>query len=245
MKIITVIPARFKSSRFPGKPLAKIAGISMIERVYNNCKLGFDGEIIVATDDSRIINHCNQKNISVILTSENCLTGTDRVAEVSKTLDADVYINIQGDEPLFNPDDIKLFIQSIKSMNNKYNIYAGYTTITDSNNYYSNQIPKMLVSQKNELIYTSRSPIPANKEGSFVKSYRQVCIYGYTKKALLNYSANKKTPIEKIEDLELLRFIELEYKIKMIMLSGSSVSVDNPEDILKVENKLKNEKHTI
>ena len=245
MKIIIVIPARYKSSRFPGKPLAKIAGISMIERVYNNCKLGFDEEIIVATDDSRIINHCNQNNISVILTSKNCLTGTDRVAEVSKKLDADVYINIQGDEPLFNPDDIKLFIQSIKSLKYKYNIYAGYTPITDSNDYYSNQIPKMLISQKNELIYTSRSPVPANKEGSFVESFRQVCIYGYTKKALLNYNENKKTPIESIEDLELLRFIELDYKIKMIMLSSASISVDNPEDIIKVEKKLKDEKYTI
>lgn len=240
MKILIVIPARFNSSRFPGKPLAKINGVSMIERVYERCQLGFDGEITVATDDLRIIKHCNEKNISVILTSDKCLTGTDRVAEISKKIESEVYINIQGDEPLFNPDDIQLFIESIKLLDNKeYNVFAGYTLINNANDYYSNQIPKMLISHKNELIYTSRSPVPANKTADFVKSHKQVCIYGYTKKALLNYASNIKTPLETIEDLELLRFIELGYKIKMVELSDFSISVDNPEDILKVEKKLK------
>ena len=242
MKMIIVIPARYNSSRFPGKPLIKINGIPMIKRVYNQCLQGFDGEVIVATDDERIKDYCKRNNIDVKMTSANCITGTDRVYQAAINYDNDLVINIQGDEPIFNPKDIKKFISEVKKFSTQYEVFAGYTEIKDSKEYFSSQIPKMLIKKNNELLFTSRSPIPGNKNNEFKTSHKQVCIYAYTFNALKLFCSQRKTPIEETEDLELLRFLENDIKIKMVELSGDSISVDNPEDILKVEIILKTKK---
>ncbi len=236
MKFLVVIPARFKSSRFPGKPLAMIKGKPMIHRVYEQCVKGFNGKIIIATDNIKIQDYCNKNNLPCELTSESCMTGTDRVAEISSKHEADYYINVQGDEPVFNPDDLSLFINEIRTQKDNYSTYAGYTLIKSDDEFFSSQIPKMVFNKKEELIYTSRAPIPSNKENKHIKSFKQVCVYGFTREALDKYSeAVNKTPLEEIEDLELLRFVEIGEKVKMISLSDTAVSVDNPEDILKVE----------
>jgi len=236
MKFLVVIPARFKSSRFPGKPLAMINGKPMIHRVYDQCAKGFEGEIIIATDSIKIQDYCSKNNLPCELTSESCMTGTDRVAEISNKYEVDYYINVQGDEPIFNPDDLTIFINEIRSQKNNYSIFAGYTSIKSDDEFFSSQIPKMVFNKKEELIYTSRAPIPSNKENKHIKSFKQVCVYGFKKEALKKYSeAINKTPLEEIEDLELLRFVETGEKVKMVSLSDTAVSVDNPEDILKVE----------
>lgn len=235
MKIIIVIPARFNSSRFPGKPLKKINGTPMIKRVYDQCLKGFDGKVIVATDDNRIDSYCKSNNINSIVTSTSCITGTDRVYQASLNHNVDFVINVQGDEPIFDPEDIKKFISEVKKYNMEYEVFAGYTGINDKKDYLSNQIPKILLNKKSELIYTSRSPIPGSKNNEFKKSNKQVCIYAYTINALKLFCSEEKTPIEKIEDLELLRFIENDVKVKMVKLSNTSISVDNPEDLKKVE----------
>tara|TARA_B100000035_G_scaffold238625_1_gene206910 strand:+ start:27 stop:767 length:741 start_codon:yes stop_codon:yes gene_type:complete len=246
MKFLVVIPARFQSSRFPGKPLAMIKGKPMIQRVYNQCVKGFDGDIIIATDNIKIQDYCNKNNIPCELTSESCMTGTDRVAEISRRHEADYFINVQGDEPVFNPNDLKKFINEIKSQKDNYSVFSGYTLIESDYEFFSSQIPKMVFNKNEELIYTSRAPIPSNKDNVNIKSYKQVCVYGFTIKALEKYSkVIEKTPLEEIEDLELLRFIEMGEKIKMIKLSNTAISVDNPEDIVKVEKKLKNETNKI
>lgn len=246
MKLIVVIPARYNSSRFPGKPLAMINGKPMIQRVYEQCVKGSTSEIIVATDNDEIQKFCQENNIVSELTSESCKTGTDRIAEISSKYEADYYINVQGDEPIFNPNDLMIFMNKIKSQKDYYSVYAGYTAITNQDEYFSSQIPKMVISKNEELIYTSRSPIPSNKENKFISSFKQVCVYGYSKKALEIFTQRQdKTPLEKIEDLELLRFIEIGEKIKMISLSDTAISVDNPEDIVKVEKKLENETNKI
>tara|TARA_B100001059_G_C17492511_1_gene407079 strand:+ start:46 stop:564 length:519 start_codon:yes stop_codon:yes gene_type:complete len=171
------------------------------------------------------------------------MTGTDRVAEISKKYEVDYYINVQGDEPVFNPDDLKIFINEIRTHKHKYSVFAGYTLIKSDDEFFSSQIPKMVFNKNEELIYTSRAPIPSNKDNKNVKSFKQVCVYGFTRKALEKYSKTiNKTPLEEIEDLELLRFIEIGEKIKMISLSDTAISVDNPEDIFKVEKKLGNKK---
>lgn len=242
MKMIIIIPARFDSSRLPGKPLKKIQGIPMIKRVYDQCIKGFNGQIVVATDSDKIFSYCKSEKIHSIMTSINCLTGTDRVFEAALGFDAEFIINIQGDEPVFNPDDIRKFITVIKDFSNKYEVFAGYTKIKEEMDYYSNQVPKMLLNKNDELLYTSRSPVPGNKKSGFNNSYRQVCIYAYTLNALKLFCSQNKTPIEEIEDLELLRFLENDIKVKMVELSGDSISVDNPEDILKVELFLKHKK---
>ncbi len=234
MKSILIIPARYKSSRFPGKPLIDLAGKSMIERVYEQCAKAYPKEnIYVATEDERIIDHCTKRDIQAILTSDDCLTGTDRVAEVAEKIDADYYINVQGDEPLFNPLDIKLILQSIDDHQGE--VLNGFCEIDNEEQYFSPSIPKVVARPDGRLLYMSRSAIPGNKKGRFIFSHRQVCIYAFPKRALEEYKLHgKKTPLEQEEDIEILRFLELGYEVRMMSLSKESIAIDNPEDVEKV-----------
>ena len=237
---IVVIPARYNSKRLPGKPLIKIRGIPMIVRTYYQCKKVVPkSKIIVATDDIKIKDVCDQFKINVIMTSKKCITGTDRVAEVAKKIKKNFYINVQGDEPLCNPSDIKKLINFAKKF--PKTIINGYTEITDKNLFYSSNIPKVIFDKNKNLIYMSRAPIPSNKEKIFIKGWRQICIYSFPYKLLKIFSLkNKKTSLESIEDLELNRFVELGFKVKMLKLSNKSISVDTLEDLKKVEKKIKN-----
>jgi 3-deoxy-manno-octulosonate cytidylyltransferase (CMP-KDO synthetase) len=238
MKVLLIIPARYQSTRFPGKPLIDILGKTMIERVYEKCTEAFPSEnIYVATEDTRIIDFCTSVSIKSVLTSDNCFTGTDRVAETAEILEADVYINVQGDEPLFNPEDIKLLLEKVKENPNQ--VYCGYCPIDDEEMYKSRSTPKVVVGLKEQLLYMSRSPIPGNKSGAFGFSYRQVCAYAFPKDALRIFKAvGKKTPLELEEDLELLRFLEMGYPVQMIQMSKESIAVDHPVDLEKVIQKI-------
>ncbi len=239
MKFIIVIPARYKSERLPGKPLANIGGIPMIVRTYNQCAKVVSGDkIIVATDNIKIKNVCDKYNIQSMITSKKCLTGTDRVAEVAKKINCQFYINVQGDEPFFNPEDLKKLIDvAIKKPNE---IINGYTEIKDKELFFNSSIPKLVFDKDNYLLYMSRAPIPANKKYDFQKAWRQVCAYSFPKKKLISFANNKrKTKIEFFEDIEILRFLELGYKVKMIKMSNKSLSVDTENDIDKAEIYLK------
>jgi len=239
MKYYLVIPARYNSKRFPGKPLIDICGIPMIIRTYNQCKKVVPkSKILIATDDKRIQKVCEKEKINVIMTSKKCLTGTDRVAEVAKKFKADFYLNIQGDEPLCNPTDIKKLLTAAKK--NPKTIINGYTDIKEKKQFYSPNIPKAVFDNKENLLYMSRSPIPINKKQKFVKAWRQVCIYSFPYKSLKIYnSVKKKTTLESIEDLESNRFLELGYQVKMLKMSNKSVAVDTKEDLVKVRKLVK------
>jgi 3-deoxy-manno-octulosonate cytidylyltransferase (CMP-KDO synthetase) len=241
MKILLVIPARYQSSRFPGKPLTNILGKTMLLRVYEKCAAAFPEEdIYVATEDARIVEYCKAQNIKAVLTSDNCLTGTDRVAEAAETLGADVYINVQGDEPVFNPDDITLLLEKVKE--NPDQVYCGYCEIEDEAMYVSRSTPKMVMGLKGQLLYMSRNAIPASKTGVFTFAYRQVCAYSFPKEALKIYkAAGRKTPLEQEEDLELLRFLEMGYPVQTVKMSAASIAVDHPEDVIKVIERLNND----
>ena len=235
MNIVLIIPARYKSSRLPGKPLTLLKGKSMIRRVYEQClKAVPKNSIYVATEDERIADHCKQNNIQFIMTSDECLTGTDRLCEVSKLVEADYYINIQGDEPLFNPIDIQNLIQELSRQKNLYDVYCGYCSIDTEDTFFSFNMPKVIFNKRKELIYMSRAPIPSNKNNKFKKGYRQVCGYAFSKKSLEIFDIKSKTYFESIEDIELLRFIELGVKVKMLEMSKKSIPVDVKEDIEKV-----------
>jgi 3-deoxy-manno-octulosonate cytidylyltransferase (CMP-KDO synthetase) len=172
------------------------------------------------------------------MTSKKCLTGTDRVAEVAKKFKADFYLNIQGDEPLCNPTDIKKLLTAAKK--NPKTIINGYTDIKEKKQFYSPNIPKAVFDNKENLLYMSRSPIPINKKQKFVKAWRQVCIYSFPYKSLKIYtSVKKKTTLESIEDLESNRFLELGYQVKMLKMSNKSVAVDTKEDLVKVRKLVK------
>lgn len=238
MKSIIVIPARMQSSRLYGKPLIVINGQTMIKRTYNQCAKAFPKDrIYIATENTEIENHCKSENMQVIMTSQGCLTGTDRVAEVAEKIEADYYINVQGDEPLFNPKDIIDMESAIEKYRGE--IINGYTNFNDEDLYNSLNIPKMVFRPDGRLLYTSRSPIPGNKMGDFKTSWRQICVYAYPKSALKDFVVHgKKTPLEAMEDLEILRFLELGYEVRMIPLSSDSISVDIPEDVDRVRLKL-------
>lgn len=240
-KFIVVIPARYQSTRLPGKPLVDIAGKPMIQRVYEQCTRAVDADLVfVATDDDRIRLACEAFGANVVMTSSQCLTGTDRVAEVSRKIDARYYINVQGDEPLFNPADLELLIDELNFEVEE--IVMGYCSIHSKIDFESCAIPKMIFSEKNQLLYMSRSPIPGNKKGEFTRAWRQVCAYAFPKTSLEVFSScGSKTPIEEIEDLEMLRFLEKGVSIKVIEMSSESIAVDHPEDIEKVIKRLKDE----
>ncbi len=236
---LVIIPARYSSKRLPGKPLLDISGVPMIVRTYNQCKkVVSPSKIIVATDDKRIQKICAKNKINSIITSRKCLTGTDRIAEVAKKIKKRFYINVQGDEPICNPSDIKKIINYAKK--NPDLIINGYTKIKDKEMFYSPNVPKVVFDRNESLLYMSRAPIPSNKKKSFIEGWRQVCIYSFPYKSLKNFtSIKKKTLLESIEDLESNRFIELGYKVKMLKMSDRSIAVDTIADLKKVRKMIK------
>lgn len=176
MKIVAVIPARYKSSRFPGKPLADINGKPMIYWVYKHCidSSVFD-EVMVATDDNRIMDACCQYGMNSMLTSDNNQTGTDRVAEVASRISADIFVNVQGDEPLLEPDVIAKVIQPIRD-NPEYDVVNLMTQISDPVDFINFTIPKVITNNQNRGIYLTRSPTPYPKGSINYPVYKQVCV---------------------------------------------------------------------
>jgi 3-deoxy-manno-octulosonate cytidylyltransferase (CMP-KDO synthetase) len=235
MRYIVVIPARFHSSRLPGKPLIKLCGVPMIVRTYRQCiKAAPLEQVYVATDDEKIRVVCQKHGIRVVMTTSNCMTGTDRLVEVAQRIEADTYINVQGDEPVFNPDDLSALIEAAAAY--PQDVINGYCTIKDKEMFHSCSIPKVVMRPDKRLLYMSRAPIPTNKKLGFEKGWRQVCAYAFPKKALEAFaSTNAKTQLEMIEDIEILRFLELDWDVRMIPMSDSSVAVDNPEDVIRAE----------
>lgn len=235
MKITIIIPARYGSSRFRGKPLVKILGKEMVLRVADICKKVKNARVIIATDSKKIANIVKKNGYDFIFTSKNCLTGTDRVAEASQKIRSKIYINVQGDEPTINPKDITKVINTKKKFPN--HVICGYGKIHKFENPKSINLPKVVVNSKDELIYISRALVPgAKKSNKNIKYYKQVCIYAFNAKQLKKfYSAKKKSTLESMEDIEILRFFDLDEKIKMVKLNSNSVAVDEIEDVKKAE----------
>ena len=229
-----VIPARYQSSRFPGKPLADINGISMLQHVYKKCCKAVGKEnVYVATDDGRIAEAVKYFNGQVIMTSSACLTGTDRIAEANLVLNLDFIINVQGDEPMVNPNDIK-------------NVYYRMSISTDKIlNCYCDigpeeillpSVPKVVLSKSGRLMYISRGASPFDKDGVAQAKYKQVCIYGFGRQHLKVFSGHpEKTLNESIEDIEILRFLDLDIPVDMIKVAKGGVAVDTPDDLSRVK----------
>lgn len=238
MKIIGVIPARYKSSRFPGKPLADICGKPMIWWVYQQCKKVEDfDEVYVATDDNNIFDVCRSLNIKVIMTSDKHKTGTDRIGEVARKIKADLIVNIQGDEPLLEPNTIKAAITPFYSDEN-LQITNLMTKISDPVDVVNFTVPKVITNKDGIGIYLTRSTAPYPKGSIDYSYYKQVCVYGFKPEALqffCDYGIKfGKAKIEAIEDIEILRFIENGYRVKYIEVDSETVAVDTPNDLEKV-----------
>ena len=230
---VITIPCRLKSKRFPEKLIKKFKGKEIFVHTYERCtKVCSRKKIFILTDSKKIIKICKKHNMNYILTKKKILTGSDRIASVKNKLRSKVYINVQGDEPIINPKDI-LKIINLSKKNSKI-VLNGYTQISPKEAEIAS-LPKVIIDKNNYLVYMSRSLIPANfKNNKDKKYFKQVCIYAYPR-TILRFFNNKKTPIEKSEDIEILRLVENSVKVKMIKLSSESFSIDVINDFKKLK----------
>ncbi len=242
MKIIGVIPARYKSSRFPGKPLVPICGKPMIYWVYRQAeKVKEFHAVYVATDDERIREVCLQYDMNVIMTSDKHETGSDRVAEVASRVDGDLFVNVQGDEPVIQPEMIRQVI-SIFLEDDSVSFGSLKKEITDPEEIRAASTVKVVTDDKGDAMYFSRSIIPSNlKDGKQAKVFRHVGIYAYKKDFLLAFSKMPQTELELGEGIEPLRAMQRGYKIRLKETQYSSIGVDLPEHIERVERVLRGE----
>jgi len=249
MKTIAIIPARYGSTRFEGKPLVDILGKPMIQRVYEGvCESKLIDEVIVATDDERIFETVRGFGGKAQMTSPEHASGTDRVAEVARKLRAEIIVNVQGDEPLIKGSIID---QSIRPLLKKETIPMAtlVTRIDEVKDWLNPHIVKVVLDQKDFALYFSRSPIPFPRDLNVQKLlnsppggqsllprriFKHIGVYVFRKKFLLQYAKMKPTPLEKIEKLEQLRALENGFPIKVTFVDYEPICVDNPEDIQKV-----------
>jgi len=234
MKIIGIIPARYDSSRFEGKPLALIDGKPMIWWVYSqSLKVEAFDAVYVATDDDRIVNACNELGIQVVMTSKVHQTGTDRIGEVARNIKADLYVNIQGDEPLIEPETI---MQAITPFfhNAQLQVSNLMTVIDDPVEVVNSTVPKVITNRDNIGMFLTRSAAPYPKGSIEFDYFKQVCVYGFKPEALEFFCNSPRGKIESIEDIEILRFIESGYSVQFVEVNTKSVAVDTPKDLLKV-----------
>lgn len=235
MKIAGIIPARYASSRFPGKPLVDIGGKTMIRRVYEQAlKAKSLTEVIVATDDVRIFNEITDMGGKAVMTSATHNNGTERCAEIAAQLDVNVVINIQGDEPFIQPEQIDLLAKTFTD--NLYNTQIA-TLIKEHAIDPELQNParvKVVVNKQWEALYFSRSIIPFIRDNTKVpdcKFYKHIGIYGFRKDILLELVKLPPSSLELAESLEQLRWLENGYKIKCAVTTLESASIDTPEDL--------------
>lgn len=248
MKIIGVIPARYQSSRFPGKPLADICGKPMIWWVYQQCKKVEDFDsVYVATDDEKIYTVCSDLDIPAIMTSSAHKTGTDRIGEVAEKIPADLYVNIQGDEPLLEPETIRAAILPFYE-DADLQISNLMTRIKDPVDAVNFTVPKVITNKEGIGIYLTRATAPYPKGKIDYSYYKQVCVYGFTPQALRFYcdygKRFGKAKIEAIEDIEILRFIENGYKVQYIEVDSDTVAVDTPSDLERVREIVRRQTNT-
>lgn len=243
MNIIGIIPARYASTRFPGKPLIDIGGKSMIQRVYEQCKQAETlSDVIVATDDERIAQHVKSFGGKVVMTKPEHQSGTDRCAEVIQTYTGlcDAVINIQGDEPFIDPTQIDALAFAfhdphvqLATMKKKMTIEAD---IQNPN------MVKVISNHQGEAIYFSRSPIPYRRNPETqIEYFKHIGIYGYRKAALLEITQLPAGRLEMAENLEQLRWIEQNYRITLVETNIENIAIDTPDDLARVEKYLKTE----
>jgi 3-deoxy-manno-octulosonate cytidylyltransferase (CMP-KDO synthetase) len=240
MKIIGIIPARFASSRFPGKPLADIAGKSMIRRVYERCQQSSVlNDLVVATDDLRIAEHVEAFGGQAMMTSGTHQSGTDRCNEVLSKLPAfDVCINIQGDEPLIDPAQIDLL--SCCFEDRTVELATLVKKITTEEELFNPNTPKVVLNHAMEAVYFSRATIPFVRtipSETWLQShtfYKHIGIYAYRAATLSAITRLPVSTLEQTEGLEQLRWIENGYKIKTAITDKESQAIDTPEDLKKV-----------
>ena len=232
-KVLLVIPARFGSTRLPGKALKKIGDKTLIQRVYERAKKVNCLKTIIATDDKRILRHCLTNKMDCVMTKKSHLTGSDRASEVSKKYNYQWVLNLQGDEPLINANDVRSLIKKTLSLykKQKFSVSTLYFKKRENNNFNPNEA-RLLINQNNEIIISTRKKITKNSK---YKSYlKHIGVYLYRKKFLEKFSKLKQRFLEKDQKLEHLRVIENGYKIIAFQANHLTNGVDTPKDLAKV-----------
>ena len=238
LKAMCIIPARYASTRLPGKPLRDICGKPMIIRVYERASLAKSvDEVIVATDDERIFDAVEKNHGRAMMTRADCRTGTDRLAEVAeKFADVEVIVNVQGDEPLIEPSLIDELVEQFKD-DSELQMATVAVELHDEDEMKNPNNVKVVLDKKNNALYFSRSLIPYPRNVGKSKVYKHIGIYAYRRKFLLEYAKMDSTPLEESESLEQLRALENGYKIRVIKSDCKFIGVDTEED-LKLVNEI-------
>ncbi len=242
MRIIGIIPARMGSSRFPGKPLAKIHGIPMVGHVFFRSRMSkLLDDVFVATPDNEIFDYVESVGGKVVMTSDSHERCTDRVAEALSVIEGqsggkvDIVVNIQGDEPMLVPEMID---EALKPMLEDPSILCVnlVAPIKDQKEQADPNEVKVVTDKKNFAMYFSREPIPSRKKGATdIQAFKQVCIMPFRRDFLLTFNSLEPTPLETVESIDMLRAMEHGYEIKMVPTNFETYSVDTLEDLEKVE----------
>jgi 3-deoxy-manno-octulosonate cytidylyltransferase (CMP-KDO synthetase) len=241
-RVVAIIPARWGSSRFPGKPLALIRQKPMIQWVVEQAqKASLVSEVVVATDDERIFDTVTKFGGKAVMTSKDHATGSDRIAEVASGLKCDIVVNVQGDEPLIPPENIDQVIGCL-GKNPTLNVATLMMAVRESAEVTDSNVVKVVTDQKGRALYFSRSAIPFHRDewkngvpNETNRVFKHIGLYAYTRSFLLEFTQMIPTPIEQLEKLEQLRILEHGYPIQVEVTDRISMGVDRIEDLEKVE----------
>jgi 3-deoxy-manno-octulosonate cytidylyltransferase (CMP-KDO synthetase) len=240
LKMAVVIPARYAAERLPGKPLAPLAGKTLVRRVYESVASWKGGEILVACDDDRIAREVESAGGRAVMTSASCRSGTDRVAEAARNMDADVVVNMQGDELFASPAMMEEVTAPFAS-DPALKMATLCAPLRDEAALMNPAVVKVVRDESDFALYFSRSPIPHVRSGVFAegKFWRHLGIYAYRKEFLLEFAAWPESSLERMERLEQLRALERGVKIKCMPTASATMGVDTPEDAKEAEKRLK------
>ena len=248
MSVVAIIPARYGSTRFPGKPLALLRHTPMIQHVYERTRLvqGLD-RVLVATDDRRIAQAVKNFGGEVVMTSSAHPTGTDRIAEAAQPLAADIIVNVQGDLPFFPPRMVEDAVVRLQE-SPEAALATVKTPIYEAEEWHNPNVVKVVTDRRGYALYFSRSPIPCSRDSvpvsesqdaaAAILAYRHIGLYVYRKDFLLTFTSLSPTPLEATEKLEQLRALEWGYKICVTQTQRPTIEVDTPEDLVRAEEAL-------
>lgn len=238
-KVIGVIPSRYGAQRFPGKPLAIIAGVPMIVRVIRQAKKAKRlSEVWVATDDQRIADAVEKAGARAVMTPSSLKSGTDRIAYAVRNQKADIVVNIQGDEPVMAPAAIDAAVEVLQK-DPRVLMSTVVIPMADKKEWLDPNVVKAVLGPKGDVLYFSRAPIPFPREGGMPKAYKHMGLYGYRPKWLQMMATLRPTPLELTEKLEQLRAMETGVLIRAAIRKVESIAVDVPADVKKVEKYLR------
>ena len=241
MKIIAVIPARYAASRFPAKLMQDLGGVPVIVQTYRTVvATGLFEEVIIATDDNRIARAIQEEGGQVFISQKEHSCGSDRIAEAVANSNADIVVNVQGDEPFIHRQSLVDLLEVYRHDTNKEIALASLMCrIAEVEKIQNPNNVKVIVDQDNFALYFSRSPIPYFRDTAIEHIYhKHIGIYAFRLEALLAFSQSEMTPLEKAEKIECIRYLEQGKKMKMVLTSHESIGIDTPEDLQQAQEKL-------